>query len=109
MTQIREIKEGSPPNEQDLKVLNAMLKWGKNGGWVNSNGEKQAVIPTQGILTSKHRWPHKGIDLANTTGTPIKAVAPGVVTFADFDQRGGYIIKIQHPDGSKTFYAHIAG
>jgi murein DD-endopeptidase MepM/ murein hydrolase activator NlpD len=67
--------------------------------------------PAKGELTSGYGWRwgrmHRGIDIAAATGTPIVAAAPGVVTYADWNSGGyGYLVEIQHPDGSLTVYAH---
>jgi murein DD-endopeptidase MepM/ murein hydrolase activator NlpD len=50
---------------------------------------------------------HKGIDIANSTGTPIIAVQNGRVTFAGWSDGGyGYLVEISHEDGSRSLYAH---
>jgi YD repeat-containing protein len=67
--------------------------------------------PAKGTLTSGFgmRWgrPHKGIDIANSTGTPIVASAEGTVEKAGWNNGGyGNLVEIRHPDGSSTRYAH---
>ncbi|MBD2076692.1 peptidoglycan DD-metalloendopeptidase family protein [Phormidium sp. FACHB-592] len=69
------------------------------------------IWPAKGVLTSGYgyRWGrmHKGIDIAAPVGTPIFAAAAGVVISAGWNSGGyGYLVKIQHPDGSVTLYAH---
>jgi murein DD-endopeptidase MepM/ murein hydrolase activator NlpD len=50
---------------------------------------------------------HRGIDIAAPVGTPIFAAAAGVVISAGWNSGGyGYLVKIQHSDGSVTLYAH---
>jgi murein DD-endopeptidase MepM/ murein hydrolase activator NlpD len=53
-----------------------------------------------------HSARHTGIDIATPTGTPVTAVAEGMVTFAG--QRNGYgdVIEIDHGNGYMTRYAH---
>ncbi|MGI2908267.1 peptidoglycan DD-metalloendopeptidase family protein [Tolypothrix sp. VBCCA 56010] len=69
------------------------------------------IWPAKGVLTSGFgmRWgrPHKGIDVANGTGTPIYASADGVIEKAGWN-RGGYgnVVDIRHNDGSMTRYGH---
>lgn len=52
-----------------------------------------------------------GVDIANSCGTPIVAAADGVVSIADGSGWnggfGGYI-KITHPNGVETLYAHAS-
>ena len=53
------------------------------------------------------RWVfHKGIDLGCPRGTPISAVAPGVVTFSAHNAGYGRMIDIDHGYGISTRYAH---
>jgi murein DD-endopeptidase MepM/ murein hydrolase activator NlpD len=67
--------------------------------------------PAEGIFTSGYGWRwgrmHKGIDISNNVGTPIKAAAAGQVTFAGWHDGGyGYLVEITHSDGTLTRYAH---
>ena len=49
---------------------------------------------------------HKGVDFAGSVGSPVTAVAAGVVTWAG--ERAGYgkLVEINHGDGFTTRYAH---
>jgi murein DD-endopeptidase MepM/ murein hydrolase activator NlpD len=52
-----------------------------------------------------------GVDIANSCGTPIYAAADGAVTVADPEGwNGGFgkYIKISHPNGTETLYAHAS-
>ena len=49
---------------------------------------------------------HKGIDIANSTGTSIHAAKAGIVTFAGWSGAYGYLVEIAHGDGESTRYAH---
>ncbi|BEV36264.1 M23 family metallopeptidase [Synechococcus sp. M16CYN] len=66
--------------------------------------------PTKGVFTSGFGWRwgrmHKGIDIANNTGTPIFAARDGVVVFAGWSGAYGYLVEIAHGDGASTRYAH---
>jgi murein DD-endopeptidase MepM/ murein hydrolase activator NlpD len=69
------------------------------------------IWPAQGVLTSGYgrRWGrmHRGIDIANATGTPIFAAADGIVETSGWNRGGfGILVDIRHPDGSLTRYAH---
>ena len=75
------------------------------------SGPGDYIWPTQGVFSSGYGWRwgrmHKGIDLANRTGTPIVAAKEGRVSFAGWHDGGyGYLIEISHADGSTTRYAH---
>jgi murein DD-endopeptidase MepM/ murein hydrolase activator NlpD len=71
----------------------------------------QFVFPTNGVWTSGfgYRWGvlHAGIDIANAIGTPIYAVADGVVTDAGPAAGFGAWVKIRHNDGTVTLYGHV--
>ncbi|WP_144405678.1 peptidoglycan DD-metalloendopeptidase family protein [Aliterella atlantica] len=79
-----------------------------NGSRGSFNGY---IWPAKGRLSSGfgYRWGrmHRGIDIAAPVGTPIFAVAEGVVVRSGWS-RGGYgnLVDIQHPDGTLTRYAH---
>lgn len=74
------------------------------------------IMPASGRITSKfgnRRDPftrriqfHQGIDIANSSGTNIKAAAKGTVIFAGRNGGYGRTIIIDHGNGYKTLYAH---
>lgn len=69
------------------------------------------IWPAKGVLTSGYGWRwgrmHKGIDIANSTGTPIYAASEGVVEKAGWNNGGyGNLVDIRHADGSLTRYGH---
>lgn len=49
---------------------------------------------------------HEGVDIANHPGTPIKATADGVVTFANAKAGYGQTVILDHGYGLQTWYAH---
>jgi len=49
---------------------------------------------------------HKGVDFAGTPGSPVTAVAAGVVTWAGERTGYGKLIEINHGDGFTTRYGH---
>jgi murein DD-endopeptidase MepM/ murein hydrolase activator NlpD len=69
------------------------------------------VMPTKGIFTSNfgYRWGvlHAGIDIANSIGTPIRAVSDGVVIDAGPTAGYGMWVKLRHADGTVTLYGHV--
>ncbi|AFI03397.1 M23 family metallopeptidase [Helicobacter cetorum] len=52
---------------------------------------------------------HTGLDLSTAINTPVYASASGVAGLASMGWNGGYgnLIKIFHPFGFKTYYAHL--
>lgn len=70
------------------------------------------VWPVSGVVVSGFgmRWGrmHEGIDIAASTGTPIRAAAAGVVIWSGW--RGGYgnAVIIDHGNGLSTVYAHAS-
>ena len=81
----------------------------------NINGVLLAVTPVSGSITSRfgvvssiRSGAHTGTDIAAPTGTPIKAVANGTVTFAERSGSYGNLIKITHENGVETWYGHCS-
>lgn len=66
--------------------------------------------PTTGIITSgfglRNGKPHKGIDIANKKGTPIKAVLDGEIAYTGWQRGYGNVIIMKHTNGIMTVYAH---
>lgn len=52
---------------------------------------------------------HLGTDFGAAPGTPVKATGAGVVSFAGWDGGYGNLVKIRHPNGYETRYAHLRG
>jgi murein DD-endopeptidase MepM/ murein hydrolase activator NlpD len=68
--------------------------------------------PTRGKLSSRFgtRWGrmHTGIDLAASTGTPIRAADGGKVIFAGWNGAYGYSVTIDHGGNRTTLYGHCS-
>jgi murein DD-endopeptidase MepM/ murein hydrolase activator NlpD len=71
------------------------------GGRVSSGFGPRAA-PVAGASTD-----HNGIDFAVPKGTPVKAAAPGVVVSVSEDGASGKFVRIRHPDGTISGYAHL--
>ena len=52
--------------------------------------------------------PHTGVDYAAPKGTPVHAVADGVVTFKGWGGGGGNTLKIKHAGNLQTGYLHLS-
>lgn len=55
----------------------------------------------------KYVRPHLGIDYAAPSGTPVSAVADGVVTCAEWKGGFGNYVEIRHAAGYVTSYGHL--
>ena len=51
---------------------------------------------------------HQGCDLGAGCGTPVRSTAPGRVVFAGWNGGYGNTVMVQHPDGSRSLYAHLS-
>jgi murein DD-endopeptidase MepM/ murein hydrolase activator NlpD len=58
-------------------------------------------------VTGKHKA-HLGVDYAAPTGTPVRTIGDGVVTFAGVQRGYGNVIEIAHKDQQSTLYAHLS-
>jgi len=52
--------------------------------------------------------PHLGTDIGAPLGTPVGAAAPGTVSYVGPGGAAGNLLKIMHPDGIETGYAHLS-
>ncbi len=74
--------------------------------------------PVKGVITSgygmrehpKYGDPafHSGIDISVPPGTPVRATADGIVSFAGWTAGSGYTVVIEHGHGFSTAYAHLS-
>lgn len=49
---------------------------------------------------------HSGLDISAPTGSPVKATADGIVSFAGWSAGNGNLVVVEHGFGYSTFYAH---
>ncbi len=76
-----------------------------------------SIMPTSGYMTSRFGWRrspftgqrhfHRGVDIVNKLGTPIRATAYGKVVFAGKKQFWGNTVWIMHRDGIISKYGHM--
>jgi len=77
---------------------------------------KPNLMPTTGRITSgfgyrknpfgRGREFHNGLDIANNSGTKIKAAGSGVVTFSGYNSSYGRYVIISHGYGYQSVYGH---
>ena len=109
----------------DLYVKKVELpKVAKNSGKVNTSANLSyqsigiglnLIRPISGTITSRfgsisrvRSGAHTGLDIAASTGTPIKAAAAGTVTFSGTKRAYGKMIVISHGNGIETYYGHCS-
>jgi len=51
---------------------------------------------------------HLGVDYAAPTGTPVRTIGDGMVSFAGWQRGYGNVVEIQHKDRQTTLYAHLS-
>ena len=51
---------------------------------------------------------HLGVDYAAPTGTPVRTIADGVVSFAGWQRGYGNVIEVSHRDNKSTLFAHLS-
>lgn len=66
-----------------------------------SNGRLHPIL--------KIRRAHHGVDYAAPAGTPVVAIADGVVIFKGWGGGGGNTLKIKHSQGLTSGYLHLRG
>ena len=71
-------------------------------------GRISGVYGSQRILNGAPRAPHRGLDIAAPPGTPVGAMASGVVSLAEADMyfTGGTVM-VDHGHGLHSIYAHL--
>jgi murein DD-endopeptidase MepM/ murein hydrolase activator NlpD len=76
--------------------------WPVKGGWMSSG-----FGPRSDPFTG-HRAYHRGVDIASPMGSPIFAMADGVVTWAGPRAGYGNMVEINHGQGLSTRYGHAS-
>ena len=105
-TKVTEKLEEMKKQKEEEKRINSMPE---------INGIRLAYVPVTGTITSRYgvssrirSSDHTGLDIATSTGTPIKVVAAGTVTCATYRGSYGKVVKVNHGNGLETWYAHTS-
>ncbi len=86
--------------DRDLGAQSVPSGWPVRSGYITSNYGFR-IHPTR-----HRRIFHQGVDFAAPHGTPVVAVADGVIAFSGRRSGYGQIVEIQHANGYITRYAH---
>lgn len=100
--------------EMELTALGAVLAarqvnanttpggWPVRGGWISS-----PFGPRPDPFTGRPGF-HPGVDIAAPVGTPVRAMAAGIVIFAGLDGGFGRLVKVFDGHSEVTMYAHLS-
>ncbi|WP_395329744.1 M23 family metallopeptidase [Novosphingobium sp. BL-8H] len=109
--------------EHEGKPRLQLLRWGQDGDMVAAGSLAESTstaagMPVAGHMTSPYgmrRHPilgyvrmHAGIDFGAAYGSPIYAVADGVVSFSGRHGGHGNYVRIEHGGGLGTGYGHMS-
>jgi murein DD-endopeptidase MepM/ murein hydrolase activator NlpD len=110
--EINEIDQVSHTQESSFTTLFSQLEGKRNllaatpsirpvKGWISSRfGHRESPF------TGRREF-HRGLDIANRSGTPIIAPADGLVTYAGRKGLMGKMVTIDHGFGMVTRYGHL--
>ncbi len=76
--------------------------------WPVSSGEIHTKFGTVTHPILKTKTQNSGIDIATQAGSPVYAVAEGEVSLLSFIPGFGNVLIVNHYDGYRTVYAHLA-
>lgn len=72
-------------------------------GYTLTSGFGSRVHPITGAVRF-----HAGLDLAAPTGTPVRTVASGTVTWSGVVSGYGNLVRVRHRGSIETYYAHLS-
>lgn len=106
-TAVANLYQKTPAVKKNKKIVTA-----KKVDYTNTTIGIALMEPISGTITSRFgsrsRGIHTGLDIATSTGTPIKAAASGVVTYSGYKGSYGYMVVITHANNVQTYYAHCS-
>lgn len=88
--------------DRQLQAEVSPAGWPTRGGWISSG-----FGPRLDPFTGRPEF-HEGVDIAAPKGTPIYAMAAGVVSYAGLDGGYGKMVQINDGNGLSTRYGHTS-
>ena len=70
---------------------------------VTSRFSRSRMHPVLGVARA-----HLGVDYAAPTGTPVVAVADGIVVSAAYNGSSGRMVRLRHANGYHSYYLHLS-
>lgn len=119
---VERIIQQIPQNSQQIsKRLTSFQTLNTTTAAIQPRAQVEDIPPTSLLLMESFQAPikdpwassggfssnHAGLDLRAPIGTPLYPMATGRVTRVGVDPEGGNVVYIEHPDGIKTYYAHL--
>ena len=112
-----DIKDAQNAYNDKKEEQNASNNSGSSSGSAPSSSAKWIVPCKYKRVSSAYGWRihpvygykkfHYGVDLAASSGTPIKATRAGTVTVAKYSSSAGYYVTLDHGDGFSSQYMHM--
>ncbi|HEV8325788.1 MAG TPA: M23 family metallopeptidase [Myxococcota bacterium] len=90
-------------DDEGRSLQKAFLKTPLKFVKITSKFTPKRMHPVLHTITS-----HLGVDYAAPTGTPVRAVADGVVTFAGWKGPNGNLVVVKHKNDYVSAYAHLS-
>ena len=112
-TRIEASKVDFAPSAEDSLLRERVDKEDKYNLFESATTATNFVLfpPVSGEVTSVYdvKTKHYAVDIAVPKDTPVKAVADGVVVFAEWTAGTGYVIILEHSYGLISVYKHNTG
>lgn len=90
-------------DEKGHSLAKAFLKTPLRFSYISSGFNRKRRHPIMGGIE-----PHLGVDYAAAIGTPVWAVADGIVVFCGWVEGFGKQVILRHPNGYMSYYSHLS-
>ena len=98
------------PSKADSLLRNEVVNEDKYNLFEKAETKVNMVLfaPVKGHITNgfNTQEKHYAVDIALTSGTPIKSVANGTILFAEWTPNNGNVVIINHSEGIMSVYKH---
>ena len=111
---INELKSKNSKNQETvtytLKYGTELKQFTDQATAVSGLYQEMPVVKKRSkVVTSKNvDYSNTALDIATSSGTPIKAASSGRVIYSGYKGSYGYLVIIEHTDSVQTYYAHCS-